>query len=158
MGCKVRTLLNLWNWICSLCQVKNRTHPPVPCSPKQDCRARTCYFMALPRCAFCSSDGWTHVKSKIELQYKDVQCESETHSLEQQYILLSCLQQPQNKNAHHLEGESLKKYKKKIRLCTPAHKCPECVQPRLSLDRVSLIALHISTCTGDGALATRLTH
>lgn len=43
-------------------------------------------------------------------------------------------------------------------MCTPAHKCPECVQPRLSLDRVSLIALHISTCTGDGALATRLTH
>lgn len=68
--------------------------------------------MALPRCAFCSSDGWTLVKSKIEHQYKDLQCESETHSLEQQYILLFCLQQPQNKNAHHLEGESLKKYKK----------------------------------------------
>lgn len=73
--------------------------------------------MAFPRCAFCSSDGWTHVKSKIKHQYKDLQCESETHSLEQQYILLSCLQQPQNKNAHHLEGESLKKYKKKKSEC-----------------------------------------
>lgn len=29
---------------------------------------------------------------------------------------------------------------------------------RLSLDRVNLIPLHISMCTGDGAVATRLAH